>query len=198
MHGLFHCFETTPIASIQLVSFATKPKWIDFVWRQILLNTSFDLFLWQKREKGRMRVHKLNNVTTALKLLEQNRVSGLGECENILYWWIHYSFFLIDQSLINADPTTKWNLTPPFSIPLAAETSLVWFQMAIMLNDLVHMENTFTLQRPSCCGKGIQLYCTPILLSVNCSIAILYTCTASTLSGCENNLYKKTTKTEWK
>lgn len=32
-------------------------------------------FFHQKREKGRMRVHKLNNVTTALKLLEQNRVS---------------------------------------------------------------------------------------------------------------------------
>ena len=33
------------------------------------------IIFYQKREKGRMRVHKLNNVTTALKLLEQNRVS---------------------------------------------------------------------------------------------------------------------------
>ncbi|XP_020615397.1 spectrin beta chain, erythrocytic-like [Orbicella faveolata] len=31
-----------------------------------------------KREKGRMRVHKLNNVTMALKLLEKNRVKLVG------------------------------------------------------------------------------------------------------------------------
>lgn len=38
-------------------------------------NIIAEIFLLQKRERGRMRVHHLNNVNKALQILEQNNVS---------------------------------------------------------------------------------------------------------------------------
>lgn len=39
-------------------------------------NIIAEIFLLQKRERGRMRVHHLNNVNKALQILEQNNVSN--------------------------------------------------------------------------------------------------------------------------
>lgn len=61
----------------------------------VLIKLLYTFFSLQKREKGRMRVHKLNNVNRALQILEQNNVRVLY---NILF--LSFLIYLYQVSVI--------------------------------------------------------------------------------------------------
>ncbi|KAJ7388118.1 hypothetical protein OS493_039725 [Desmophyllum pertusum] len=99
-----------------------------------------------RREKGRMRVHKLNNVTTALKLLEENRVKlvGISNYDIVdgkstpilgLIWSIILRFQVQGVMTENESDTTVKDFQVEKKLLSWCQTSLDGYEDAVKLKD---------------------------------------------------------------